>query len=213
MRGHNRTWSGAQPGRIVRELVRIGAKNPVLMLDEIDKISGGLRSGGDPESALLEVLDPTQNHRFFDHYMGVPFDLSEVFFVATANVLDRIPSPLRNRLEVIDLAGYSLPEKFEIAKRLVPARVEDHGLTSDMIEFEDEALRALISDHADEMGVRDLDRSVSAICQVGGATAGDGGRPHRGKGHGEGGHAQRGAWHTERPWRRTAQRRAPPGDD
>ena len=161
VRGHSRTYIGSQPGRIVRELVRIGAKNPVLMLDEIDKIPGG----GEAESALLEVLDPTQNDRFIDYYVGVPFDLSEVFFVATANVLDRIPSPLRNRLEVIDLAGYSKAEKFEIAKRLVPARVEDHGLTSDLIEFEDEALRALISDHADEMGVRDLDRSVSAICR------------------------------------------------
>ena len=133
VRGHSRTYVGSQPGRIVRELVRIQAKNPVLMLDEIDKISGDWQSGGDPESALLEVLDPTQNDRFIDAYVGVPFDLSEVFFVATANVIDRISSPLRNRLEVIDIAGYSEAEKFEIAKRLVPARVEDHGLTSDMI--------------------------------------------------------------------------------
>ena len=130
------------------------------MLDEIDKVSWVAAD------ALLDALDPTQNARFHDLYVGVPFDLSEVFFVATANVLEEIPTTLQNRLEVIEIAGYSEAEKLEIAKRvIVPARVRDHGLTGDLIEFEDKALRAMIRDHANEMGVRDLDRSVSAICR------------------------------------------------
>ena len=160
VRGDHRTWAGAQPGRIMRQLQSVGARNPVLVLDEIDKI------GEVPGVALLDVLDPTRNAAFHDHYLEVPFDLSEVFFVATANVLGRIPTALRNRLEVIEIAGYTEAEKLEIARRiLVPARIREHGLTSGLIAFEDPALRTIISDYAHEMGVRALDRAVSACCR------------------------------------------------
>ena len=158
--GARRDYAASQPGQIIRQLQSVGVKNPVFVLDEIDKVSWVAAD------ALLDALDPTQNARFHDLYVGVPFDLSEVFFVATANVLEEIPTTLQNRLEVIEIAGYSEAEKLEIAKRvIVPARVRDHGLTGDLIEFEDKALRAMIRDHANEMGVRDLDRSVSAICR------------------------------------------------
>ncbi len=164
LRGHNRTWRGAQPGRIVRELVRIGAKNPVLMLDEIDKISRG-HSGGDPESALLEVLDPMQNDQFVDNYVEVPFDLSEVFFVATANVLSAVAVPLQDRLEVIELPGYSEDEKFEIARaHLVGRQLAENGLPA-QVRFTGGALYALIRGYTREAGVRDLERRIGAICR------------------------------------------------
>ena len=160
VRGDHRTWAGAQPGRIIRQLQGVGARNPVLVLDEIDKI------GEVAGEALLDVLDPTRNAAFHDHYLEVPFDLSGVFFIATANVLGRIPTALRNRLEVIEIAGYTETEKLEIAKRiLVPVRISEHGLASDLLAFEDEALRTIIRDHAHEMGVRALDRAVSACCR------------------------------------------------
>ena len=160
VRGEHRAWGGAQPGRIIRQLQSVGARNPVFVLDELDKIGEGAGV------ALLAALDPTRNAAFHDHYLGVPFDLSEVLFIATANVLGRIPTTLRSRLEVIEIGGYSEGEKLEIAKRiLVPARIRDHGLTSGLIEFEDEALRTMIRDHAQEMGVRALDRAVSAFCR------------------------------------------------
>ena len=159
VRGDHRMFAGAQPGRIIRQLQIVGARNPVFVLDEIDKI--GEAAG----VALLDALDPTRNAAFHDHYLDVPFDLSEVFFIATANVLGRIPTALRNRLDVIEIGGYSGADKLEIAKRvLVPARVLDHGLASDLIEFEDGALRRMIRDHAQEMGLRALDRAVSAFC-------------------------------------------------
>ncbi len=165
LRGHNRTWRAAQPGRIVRELTRVKAKNPVLMLDEIDKISRLLHSGGDPESALLEVLDPEQNHGFVDNYIEVPFDLSEVFFVATANVLDATAGPLRDRLEVIRLFGYSEDEKFEIARaHLVERQLEKNGLTSAQVRFSDGALHALVRGYTREAGVRELARRIGAVC-------------------------------------------------
>ena len=160
VRGEHRTWAGAQPGRILRQLQSVGARNPVFLLDEIDKI------GEVAGVALLDALDPTHNAAFLDHYLDVPFDLSAVFFIATANVLGRIPTALRNRLEVLQIAGYTEADKFEIATRmLVPARVRDHGLTSGLIEFEDGALRTMIRDHAHEMGLRALDRAISAFCR------------------------------------------------
>ena len=166
LRGHNRTWTGAQPGRLVRELVGIGVKNPVLVLDEIDKMQRTARSAGDPESALLEVLDPAQNDSFADHYVEVPFDLSEVFFVATANVLDMIPAPLQDRLEVIELPGYSEDEKFRIAvSHLVGRQLKENGLTAAPVRFTDGALHALIRGYTREAGVRDLERRIGAVCR------------------------------------------------
>lgn len=160
VRGAQRHWAGAQPGRIIRQLQSVGARNPVFVLDELDKIQ---EAAG---VALLDALDPTRNAAFHDLYLEVPFDLSEVFFIATANVLGRIPTALRNRLEVIEIRGYSEKDKLEVAKRiLVPARIQDHGLTSDLIEFDDRALRAMIRDHAYELGLRALDRTVSAFCR------------------------------------------------
>ena len=160
VRGARRDYAGAHPGAIIRQLQKVGARNPVFLLDEIDKVSWA------PGMALIDALDPTRNAAFHDLYVDVPFDLSEVFFIATANVLDQIPAELRDRVEAIEIAGYKVEEKFEIAKRiLVPARIRDHGLTGGLIKFEDEALRAMIRDHANEMGVRDLDRAVSAICR------------------------------------------------
>ena len=164
LRGHNRTWRGAQPGRIVRELIRTGTKNPVLMLDEIDKISHAANSGGDSEAALLEVLDQTRNDEFVDYYVEVPFDLSEVFFVATANRLDAVSVPLRDRLEVIELAGYSEDEKFEIARaHLVRRQLAENGLDA-RVRFTDGALRALIRGYTREAGVRGLERRLGAVC-------------------------------------------------
>ena len=166
LRGHNRTWRGAQPGRLLRELVKTGAKNPVLMLDEIDKISRFGNSGGDPESALLEVLDPTQNDRFVDNYVEVPFDLSEVLFVATANDRDKIAVTLRDRLEVIELPGYSEDEKFEIAAaHLVGRQLAENGLMAAPVRFTDGALHALIRGYTREAGVRDLERRIGAVCR------------------------------------------------
>ena len=166
LRGHNRTWNGAQPGRIVRELVGIGVKNPVLVLDEIDKMHRTARSAGDPESALLEILDPVQNDRFADHYVEVPFDLSEVFFVATANVRDMIPAPLQDRLEVIELPGYSADEKFRIAgSHLVGRQLAENGLTAAQVRFTDGALHALIRGYTREAGVRELERRIGAVCR------------------------------------------------
>ena len=160
VRGDHRSWAGAQPGRIIRQLQSVRARNPVFVLDELDKI------GEVAGVALLDALDPTRNAAFHDLYLEAPFDLSEVFFIATANVLGRIPTALRNRLEVIEIAGYTEAEKLEIAKRiLVPARILDHGLTNDLIEFEDRALRTMIRDHAHEMGLRALDGAVSRFCR------------------------------------------------
>ena len=166
LRGHNRTWTGAQPGRIVREIVGIGVKNPVLVLDEIDKMQPTARTAGDPASALLEILDPVQNDRFADHYVEVPFDLSEVFFVATANVWEMIPAPLQDRLEVIELPGYSGDEKLRIAgSHLVGRQLAENGLTGGQVGFTDGALRALIRGYTHEAGVRDLERRIGAVCR------------------------------------------------
>ncbi|MHB8658283.1 MAG: endopeptidase La [Solirubrobacteraceae bacterium] len=164
IRGHRRTYIGAMPGTIIRAVRDAGANNPLLMIDEIDKMGADFR--GDPSSAMLEVLDPEQNHSFRDHYLDLPFDLSGAMFVTTANTLDTIPGPLRDRMEVIQLAGYTQAEKLEIAKRyLVPRQVERNGLTPARIAFSDSGLRAIISDYTREAGVRQLEREIGGVCR------------------------------------------------
>jgi ATP-dependent Lon protease len=164
IRGHRRTYIGALPGTIIRAMRDAGSNNPLLMIDEIDKMGADFR--GDPASAMLEVLDPEQNHGFRDHYLDLPFDLSKVIFVCTANDLDRVPGPLQDRMDVIQLAGYTEEEKLEIARRyLVPRQIERSGLTKGKIAFGDPALRAVIRDYTREAGVRQLEREIGAICR------------------------------------------------
>ncbi len=164
IRGHRRTYIGAMPGVIIRALRDAGANNPLLMIDEIDKMGADFR--GDPSSAMLEVLDPEQNHSFRDHYLDLPFSLQGVMFVTTANTLDTIPGPLRDRMEVIQLAGYTEAEKLEIARRyLVPRQIERNGLTRSRISFTDAGLRTIISDYTREAGVRQLEREIGSACR------------------------------------------------
>jgi ATP-dependent Lon protease len=164
IRGHRRTYIGAMPGTIVRALRDAGSSNPVFMIDEIDKMGADFR--GDPSSAMLEVLDPAQNDSFRDHYLDLEFDLSEVLFIATANVLDTVPGPLQDRMETIELAGYTLDEKRHIARRyLVPRQIQANGLKPSQIEIADPALTAIVEEYTREAGVRNLERQIGTICR------------------------------------------------
>lgn len=164
IRGHRRTYVGAMPGRFIQAMKQAKTNNPVIMLDEIDKLGGDYK--GDPSSALLEVLDPEQNSSFRDHYLNIPYDLSNVMFVATANVLENIPGPLRDRMEVINLAGYTQEQKLEISKQyLIPKQMNENGINDDHVEFHDEGVISVIDGFTREAGLRNLERQIGSLCR------------------------------------------------
>ena len=165
IRGHRRTYVGSMPGAIISSLRKIKTSNPVILLDEIDKMGRDAR--GDPGSAMLEVLDPAQNNKFTDHFLGTPFDLSQIMFIATANTLDSIHPALLDRMDIIDIHGYSLEEKVEISKNyLVPRQIKENGLTDKLIEYGDDELKTLIESYTMESGVRNLERAIGSVARA-----------------------------------------------
>jgi ATP-dependent Lon protease len=164
IRGHRRTYVGAMPGRFITAMKQAKTRNPVIMLDELDKMGSDFK--GDPSSALLEVLDPEQNSEFRDHYLNVPYDLSDVMFVATANMLENIPGPLRDRMEIISLSGYSQEEKLAISKKyLIPKQMDENGICNDHVEFHDEGVKKVIDGFTREAGLRNLERQIGSLCR------------------------------------------------